>query len=346
MMNTDTVCEHFGLLNLHSISPLTAGLINSSYKVSLHHAPSVLLQRINTSLFREPAALQTNYLQIQQHLASTGGMALPALIPTTSGELLYEHKNEAWRCFQFLDNTYSPDAVHTPEKAYEVANCFGTFTAALQSFKSSNLATILPRFHDLHLRYQQLQEAMSNAVFEKKTSVKSLIQKIEDYSYLVAWFQKVNTHTTLFPLHILHHDCKISNILFDCSTDAIRCPVDIDTTQPGLFYSDIGDMIRTMASVSHENDTDIEYMAVRPDFVKAIMEGYLDAMSAYLTAEERKQIYLSGSIMVYMQALRFLTDYLNGNIYYKTSYSEQNKDRAANQLMLLDLLQPHLAQFQ
>lgn len=345
MMMINAVCEHFGLLNIHSSSLLTTGLINSSYKVSLQNAGSYFVQRINTTLFTEPMALQTNYVNIQQHVMRHGAMQLPLLITTKSGELLYKQDNEVWRCFQFIDNTYSPDAVHTPEKAYEVANCFGSFTAAMQSFNSQDLNVILPRFHDLHLRFQQLKEALQNAPAEMKNRVQKLTEQIEKNRHLVQWYQQVSADTTAFPLHILHHDCKISNILFDRDTNAILCPVDMDTTQPGLFFSDVGDMIRTMSSTSNENDTDIAHMEVRPDFIKAIMNGYLDAMSAHLSAEERQQIHYAGSVMIYMQAMRFLTDYLNGNIYYNTQYDDQNKDRAANQLKLLDLLQHHMAAY-
>ncbi|WP_170971068.1 phosphotransferase enzyme family protein [Ilyomonas limi] len=337
-----TVCEKFNLPDIQSVKPLVSGLINSSYKISLNNGNSYFLQRINTGIFKNPAALQKNYQLIQQHLTFNGAMKLPELVKTATGNLLYDNHGEVWRCFEFVKNTYSPTAVHTPEKAYEVAHCFGSFTAVLQSFDSTKLEVIIPHFHDLDFRYQQFKTALQNAPTERIVQAKDLIQRIEDYASLVKKFMIINGDKKAFPLHIMHHDCKISNILFDVDTNAIRCPIDLDTTQAGFFFSDMGDMVRTIVSSLDENDTRFSELAIRTDFLKAVTEGYMDAMAPFLTAEERSNIPYAGSIMTYMQAMRFLTDHLNGNIYYKTTYPEQNKDRTINQLRLLDLLQEHI----
>ncbi len=341
-MMIQNVWDKFNLPSIQASQPLTGGLINHSYKVTSNNGNSFFLQRINTSVFTNPTALQNNYKQIQAHLSLQKAMNLPKLIPATSGDLFYKENNEVWRCFEFLDDTYSPPSVQTVETAYEVANCFGFFTSALQNFDNSQIATILPHFHDLALRFQQFEAAFKKAPAKKISEVKSLIQRVEEYRFLISWYHSICSDKTSFPLHILHHDCKISNILFDIKTNLIRCPIDLDTTQPGLFFSDVGDMVRTIVPNKNEEATELADIAVRPDFFKAVTEGYLDAMASFLTPEERNNIHTSGSIMIYMQAVRFLTDYLNGNIYYKTEYGEQNKNRAANQLRLLFLLQEYV----
>ena len=279
---------------------------------------------------------------IRAHLCLQKAMDLPKLIPTASGDLFYHHNNEVWRCFEFLPDTYSPALVQTPATAYELAHCFGFFTSALQTFDNRQITTILPRFHDLALRFEQFEDALQNALPQKIKEAKSLIREVEEYRFLVSWYHAICSHKTAFPLHIMHHDCKISNILFDAQTDAIRCPIDLDTTQAGLFFSDMGDMIRTIIPNKNEDAVNLTELEVRPLFFTAVTEGYLDAMAPFLTPEERNNIHTSGSLMVYMQAVRFLTDYLNGNVYYKTEYSEQNKYRAANQLRLLFLLQQYV----
>lgn len=337
-MILQAVFEKFHLSDVQSCQPLVSGLINNSYKVNSNNGDSYFLQRINTAVFKNPFALQHNYLLIQRHLSLAGGIELPKLIKTIAGDLFYDQDGEVWRCFEFLKNTYSPEIVGTPEKAYEVANCFGSFTAVLQSFDNHQLAIILPDFHNLTLRYEQFAQAMQTAPEERKAGVKDLIDRIEKYTPLVQWFTAVSSNKKAFPLHIMHHDCKIANILFDKDTDAIRCPIDLDTTQPGLFFSDIGDMIRTTVPNVHEDDTNLQELTIRPDFFDAITTGYMDAMAKFLTKEESNNLHYAGIIMAYMQALRFLTDHLNGNVYYKTAYPEQNKDRTANQLLLLDLL--------
>lgn len=341
-MNLQVVCENFNLPAIQSYQPLISGLINSSYKVTSINGDAYFLQRINTTVFKNPVDVQRNYVLIQRHLSVEGGIELPRLIKTASGALLYDDNGEVWRCFEFLKNTYSPEIIETPEKAYEVARCFGSFTAVLQSFDSQKLAVILPHFHDLHLRYEQFKGALQRAPEERKAGVKDLIERMEKYTPLVHWFTAISSDKKAFPLHIMHHDCKIANILFDKSTNAIRCPIDLDTTQPGLFFSDIGDMIRTTVPNIHEDDTNLNELTIRPAFFDAITAGYLDAMSRFLTKEERDNLHYAGSVMIYMQALRFLTDHLNGNVYYKTSYPEQNKDRTANQLLLLDMLHDFL----
>ncbi|MDQ2752053.1 MAG: aminoglycoside phosphotransferase family protein [Bacteroidota bacterium] len=342
-INLQIVCSHFDIFGIEASLPLKSGLINHSYKIKTNDDSFYFLQRINTTIFDNPQALQNNYVLVQQHLSSAGNMQLPKLIKTVSGDLFYNKEGEIWRCFEFLKNTYSPQTIETPEKAYEVANCFGSFTAVLQSFDNNKLATILPYFHDLSLRFQQFKEALQTASEQKKEEVKERIQEIEKYAFLVKWFSAIGKDKLHFPLHILHHDCKIANILFERDTDAIRCPIDLDTTQPGLFFSDIGDMLRTTVPNLQEDDTNLDALAIRPAFFDAINEGYLDAMARFLTGEEKENLHYAGSVLIYMQALRFLTDYLNGNVYYKTSYPEQNKDRAANQLRLLHLLHQFIA---
>ena len=265
-MMIQDVCDHFNLPSIQLIQPLTGGLINHSYKVTVNNGNSFFLQRINTSVFTNPSALQNNYQLIQAHLSLQKAMDLPKLIPTISGNLFYHHNNEVWRCFEFVPDTYSPALVQTPATAYEVARCFGFFTSALQTFDNRQITTILPRFHDLALRFEQFEDALQNALPQKIKEAKSLIREVEEYRFLVSWYHAICSHKTAFPLHIMHHDCKISNILFDAQTDAIRCPIDLDTTQAGLFFSDMGDMIRTIIPNKNEDATELAELAVRPDF--------------------------------------------------------------------------------
>jgi Ser/Thr protein kinase RdoA (MazF antagonist) len=141
----------------------------------------------------------------------------------------------------------------------------------------------------------------------------------------------------------MHHDCKISNILFNDTTNDVICPVDLDTTMPGYYFSDVGDMIRTMACSVDENSTDWEDISIRVPFYDSIIKGYLEGMESSLTTEEKNHIHHSGLILMYMQAMRFLTDFLNNDTYYKTTYPEQNLNRALNQFILLERLEDFLS---
>ncbi len=339
MINTNVLAA-FQLLPYSNIQSLSAGLINHSYEVILSNNQSYFVQQVNTSIFKQPEWMQENYVLIYQHLSNKGGFQLPAIVPARK-ELLYKNGAETWRCFEFLPNTYSPEKVHTPEKAYEVANCFGQFTAMLHDLDVHKLYTILPNFHNLQFRYDQMVEALHNADDKTKENAKDLLQKVFDNEHLLHWYNQIQGNKLAYPIHIMHHDCKISNILFDKNTDALICPIDLDTTQPGLFFSDLGDMIRTIVPTLPEDAANVEDLHIRTDFYDATVKGYLDAMGTNLTREERQDIHYAGAVLVYMQAIRFLADYLNNNTYYKVSYPEQNRDRTANQLRLLSLLQEY-----
>jgi hypothetical protein len=140
----------------------------------------------------------------------------------------------------------------------------------------------------------------------------------------------------------MHHDCKISNILFSLRTQQVICPVDLDTVMPGKFFSDLGDMIRTMACSEDENSIAWEKISINEAFYKAILKGYLSRSEAILTQTEKHHIHYAGLLMIFMQGIRFLTDYLRGDIYYKIQYPEQNLNRALNQFILLERLEEFL----
>ncbi|MGC4039158.1 MAG: phosphotransferase, partial [Chitinophagaceae bacterium] len=152
------------------------------------------------------------------------------------------------------------------------------------------------------------------------------------------------TQSADFPIRVMHHDAKIANVLFDAKTGRVICAIDFDTTMPGYFFSDLGDMIRSMACSSDEHNTDFVNLHIRKDFYKAIVNGYLEVMNNYLTSEEKKYIHSAGLIMIYMQAVRFIADYLNNDTYYQISYAEQNFDRGLNQITLLKDLEHFLSE--
>jgi Ser/Thr protein kinase RdoA (MazF antagonist) len=145
-----------------------------------------------------------------------------------------------------------------------------------------------------------------------------------------------------YPVRLMHHDCKITNILFDSNTGRVICPIDLDTLMPGKFVSDLGDMIRTMACSENEESTNWEAISIRAPFYHAILKGYLEGIGPILTEDEKKNIHYSGLLLVYMQALRFLSDFLQGDKYYKTTYPDQNLNRALNQITLLEKLENFL----
>ncbi|GAB3347372.1 aminoglycoside phosphotransferase family protein [Arachidicoccus ginsenosidivorans] len=337
-MIESSVKEAFNFPEPLEMEKLSTGLINHTYKTTFPDGQVFLLQSINTKVFDDPDKLQRNYLKIQRHFLDQDSYKLPGILKTHDGGLLFKGPSHVWRCFEYILDTYSPVVSSTPDQAYLVASCFGEFSANLDNLDPLSIQTVLPGFHDLGLRFIQFKDALHGASEKRRNAALELIQKARQHEPLVDFFAKVQSSPKLFPLHILHHDCKIANILFQNADNKIYSPIDLDTTQPGLFISDIGDMIRSMVPNYPENHAAINELVIRGDFYEAIREGYLESMHAYLSAEETQQIDMTGKLIVYMQALRFLTDFLNEDIYYQISYPEQNLDRAANQFKLLEQL--------
>jgi len=198
---------------------------------------------------------------------------------------------------------------------------------------------IIPNFHNLSYRYHQFEEVVKAAHIKRLLKATHVISEIRDRIALLDFYNTVANNATDYPTRIMHHDCKISNILFDKSTNAAICPVDLDTVMPGKYFSDIGDMIRTMACTEEEDSNAWELIDVKADYYNAIIKGYAEGMGDNLTNEEKMNIHKSGLLLTYMQCIRFVTDFLNNDIYYKTTYPEQNLNRALNQLILLEKLE-------
>lgn len=341
-MIDEAILQAFGLRQNVQVHTLSTGLINTSFQVmDPDNGLSYLLQKINKVIFPDPAAVQENYKLIKDTLTAKKSFDIPAIEKTRDGKLYFNYHGDAWRSFRFIPDSYSPLTAQTAEESYLVAKCFGKFSADLSDLDAHKIATILPGFHDLALRYTQLETAFAQADPQRKQDAKELLEMVENNRYLVQFYIKAAADKKDFPLHILHHDCKIANMLFQKGSQELICPVDFDTTQPGLFFSDMGDMVRSMVPNKGETATDLDALEIRTEFYEAIREGYLESMGAKLTEKELEYIDLSGNIIIYMQALRFLTDYLSNDIYYRIDYRQQNKDRAANQLRLLELLKDY-----
>jgi thiamine kinase-like enzyme len=326
------------------VEPITEGLINHSYRVTNKETGEhFLLQEINQHVFKEPAALQHNYEMLWEHLQAKESVFFipaPYYFPGDSA-LFCDSRNHYWRIFQFVPATQTIHITEDPLQASAVAKSFAGFTASFEDFDISTLNITLPGFHNLSLRFEQLQHAIHKGNFQRIQKAALLLTEIrarERYANLY----DVMTGSGEFPQRVMHHDAKISNILFDKKSGAVICPIDLDTAMPGYFFSDLGDMVRSMACCKNEDSTDLTDFCIRGDIYKAIVEGYLSIMEKHMTDAEKKYIHYAGLMMTYMQALRFCTDYLSGDVYYKIDYREQNFDRAINQLTLLQQLEEFL----
>ncbi len=326
-----------------TVEKIGGGLINHTYKISPALKSAFLLQQINKNVFANPEDIQDNYLSIWQYAEfEFTGLQLPA--PKYCGNnstLFIDKQTNYWRAFEFIDNATMLLIAENPSQAKATAKTFAKFTAAFYDFNLHSLKIIIPDFHNLKFRYQQFEESLKTELYERTAKAMPFINELkqrERYKH----FYEIITESGEFPQRVMHHDAKIANILFNKTSGKVICPVDFDTVMPGYFFSDLGDMIRSMACSHDENSLEFDSITIRKKFYEAILDGYMMVMNKQLTDSEKKYIHYAGLLMIYMQSLRFVTDYLNGDIYYQISHPEQNFNRAMNQLILLKQLEKFL----
>lgn len=317
-----------------SILPFGNGLIHSTHQVVKDGKPEYILQQINQGVFKKPVAIAENLQKLAEYLTyKHSNVILPLPLNTSSGESYAMHDGIFYRLTPFVPGSHSLDACETADQAYEAAFQFGRFTASFEGMDVTGLQPTIPSFHDLSFRWEQFTDALENGIASRKSMASKEIQAVLNHYPIVEKYRGI-TLDSAFRQRVTHHDTKINNVLFDLRQKGI-CVIDLDTVMPGFFISDLGDMCRTYLSPGSEEDTDLEKVFVRKDFMKAILDGYLECMADQLTSEEKNLIPYAGEFMIYMQAIRFLADFLVGDKYYGIRYELNNYDRARNQLHLL-----------
>ena len=325
-----TIFDQYGWENAIAI-PLSQGLINQTYELQTAQG-AFILQNINTQVFKDPYAIDHNIKSIGQYYNTTVPDQLYThLVPNLRGETLIEWEGKHYRAFKKIEGI-ALDVLTNASQANEAAHQFGKFTASLNEFPIGALKVTIPQFHDLALRYHQFEQALIHGDTKRMDIAKDAIQFLQSHqSYVKKWLDFTSNKEAL--LRVTHHDTKISNVLFK-DENAI-CVIDLDTTMPGYFISDVGDMCRTYLCTVNEACQDLNQIKVIPERWTAIQNGYSEAMGEFLTSFEKDHFAFSGQSIIYMQALRFLTDYLQLDQYYKVDRPSQNLDRTLNQNQLL-----------
>lgn len=330
----------YGLEDSFMVTPFGSGLINNTWVLADENGqPVYILQKVNHQIFKQPGDIALNISQLKNYLEEKyPDYFFVAPVTSPTGDELVKAADGYYRVFPFIANSHTIDVVEKPRQAYEAARQFGRFTKFLSGFDTSKLKITLPDFHNLILRYQQFEMALEKGNPERISQSKELIETIIQNKRIADEYE---LYKQQFTLRVTHHDTKISNVLFD-DTDAGLCVIDLDTVMPGFFISDLGDMIRTYVCPVSEEEKDFSKINIRKEFYEAVMEGYLSEMGAKLSALESQHCHFAGEFMIYMQAIRFLTDHLNDDSYYGARYAGHNFVRAGNQLTLLKRLQDFL----
>lgn len=314
--------------------PIINGLINQTWLIKNSHK-KFILQKVNHHIFKNPGNIATNVRMIADYLLNNNPayLFIAPLKTTTNQEMNYIEGKGYFRLFPFVEKSHTITAVERPMQAYEAARKFGEFTKLLSGFPSEKLEVTLPDFHNLTLRYQQFTAALENGNKERLLQSNELINFIIANKNIVDTYENILNDTS-FKLRVTHHDTKISNVLFN-NEDKGLCVIDLDTVMPGYFLSDVGDMIRTYLSPANEEEKDFSKIKIRSNYFKAIWDGYMNEMKDELSEVEKSHFIYAGKFMIYMQAIRFLTDHLNNDIYYGAKYIDHNLLRAGNQVVLL-----------
>lgn len=333
-----SVLNAFGLTeNINNAVPFGSGLINHTWKIK-DKGNSFILQRINQKIFKKPDAIAFNVNITASYLHDLYPDYL-FVMPVKSvhnEDIFFDGENGYFRLSHFVEGSHTIDVVKEPGQAFEAANQFGLFTKLLAGFDANQLKITLPDFHNLTLRYEQFEQALLNGNSKRIQEAEKLIQHIVANKSIADVFEKIKVNPQ-FKQRVTHHDTKISNVLFDENNKGL-CVIDLDTLMPGYFISDVGDMLRTYLSPVSEEEKDFSTIEIREDYFVAIAEGYLGQLKDVLSEEEKSHFVYAGKFMIYMQALRFLTDYLNDDLYYGSKYEGHNFVRAGNQLTLLQKL--------
>jgi Ser/Thr protein kinase RdoA (MazF antagonist) len=331
-----SILPAFGLNeNAVQLHPFGSGLINSTWKVTAGER-QFILQRVNQDVFKNPHDIAHNIKLIAEYLKlHHPGYPFISALPSTKGEeMVFVESDGFFRLFPFVSGSHSKDIVKNAEEAFEAAVQFGRFTRLLAAFDTNKLQITIPSFHDLSLRYEQFNLALKNGNAHRITHASHLIDVLLNHSDIVNEYNKIKRNPE-FKVRVTHHDTKISNVLFNDENKGL-CVIDLDTVMPGYFISDVGDMMRTYLCPVSEEEADFSRIQIRADFYKAIVDGYYSEMKGELTETEEQFFFYAGKFMIYMQALRFLTDYLNDDVYYGASYEGHNYVRAGNQVVLLE----------
>ena len=320
----------FGLKeSIVTVKKVESGLINSTFVLNSSNN-SYILQAINTNIFPNYEKGLENILTVGNWLKRKN---YPYSFPLPIKGRYLKVENEVWRLLPYVKNSISYNRVSSLGQVKSAANCLGEFYQHLSDFNTESLSITLPNFHHGNSITKKFKEALLNGDKERLLTVKALINEVEkELPILNKWDKVCNS----LPKRVVHYDTKINNFLFDKKTDEVLALIDLDTLMPGCVLSDIGDMIRTYSNPVGEESKEIDKVVCNMEIINTIIQEFTKKIT--LGKEEIESLFFGGLAITFMQSVRFLTDYLNGDSYYKTNYKDQNLMRTKNQIKLYQSL--------
>lgn len=323
-----------------------SGHINDTYRIVLEHddAPAeiLILQRMNTEIFTEPALLMENIANVTEHLkkkiAQSGGdpkRETLSIVCAQDGKPYYvDEADNFWRCYPFIEDTISLDRAEQAEDFYQSAVAFGTFQRLLSDFPAEQLHETIPHFHDTKARFEVFKKAVEEDVCSRAAGVKAEIDFILAREDVAEVFGDLQAKGEI-PLRVTHNDTKLNNVLMDSKTRKGLCVIDLDTVMPGLAMNDFGDSIRFGASTADEDEPDVSKVFCDMGLFEVYTKGFIEGCGGKLTEKEIELLPMGAKVMTFECGMRFLTDYLQGDTYFKIHREGHNLDRCRTQLKLV-----------
>jgi Phosphotransferase enzyme family len=301
-----------------------------------------ILQRINQNVFKQPLAVMRNVECVTRHInwkvlrvkKDLGGQTLN-LYPGRGGRFWVEGPNGGiWRCYNFIEGCQTYDVVENTRQAYQAARAFGSFQDLVSDLPANDLEETIPDFHHTPKRLEKLLEVAAADPKGRLASVREEFDFIRERAGITGVLLQLCEEGKI-PVRVTHNDTKINNVMIDMETDEAVCVIDLDTVMPGLSLYDFGDLVRTATSPAEEDEVDLTKVQMRMPMFEALVEGYLDSAGDFINDVEVDHLAFSGKLITLEIGIRFLTDYLEGDIYFKTHRAGHNLDRCRTQLTLV-----------
>jgi len=339
--------------HFESASPIGSGHINDSWLVSTApaEAPDYVLQRINHAIFRNVPELTNNILRVTRHLRqrllcrdeSLSWFRVIQLIETRSGNYFFhDPEGNYWRLYDHVSDTTSYDVVENPAMAREAGKAFGLFQYLSSDIEAASIFEILPDFHHIAVRLQAFRDTVHRDPARRVAATQPEIAFAESRADAMHAILRLGENGEI-PLRVTHNDTKFNNVLFNRDRQAIAV-VDLDTVMPGYLLCDFGDAIRTGANTGEEDEADLSKVNIDLALFEAYAQGYLGVVGKSLWPAETAHLAFSAKYMTYLIGLRFLTDHLNGDHYFKTRFPGHNLQRARAQFKLLESMEEHFGE--
>ncbi|AZJ35386.1 phosphotransferase enzyme family protein [Tenacibaculum singaporense] len=309
-----------------------SGHINDTFLIITQEDINYVLQRINGTIFKKASDVIENKIKITQHLSKKGIQTI-RFIPTKEHVFYIEDADKnLWNLSEFIKNSQTFLKVNSNDIAYQAGLITAEFLTQTSDFES-DLVETLPNFHSMSFRFQEFQEALVSASKTRKKQAQKWIDfALLNKEKMMVLENAINQKE--IPSRVTHNDTKISNILFDSNNKAI-CLIDLDTVMKGCIHFDYGDALRTICNTAEEDEATISKINFNIDYFKNYTEGFLKNLASNISKQEINYLPISIQIMTFIMGLRFLTDYLNNDVYYKTKHPKHNLDRASNQFTLV-----------